>query len=103
MSYAKDDFAKDIKEILLICEEDLLAIANGEKREATKEQIEGTIIPEMNELLEKIRKDEIPPKGQRWILSEAYVTRGWNWDMWSKDMLNQKLPQLDNKYRRELD
>jgi len=102
MSYSICDFEKDIKEILSICQEDLHAISIGEKRQATKEQIEGTIIPEMNKLLELIKKDEIPLKNQRWILSTAYITRGWNWDIRICGLLAKRLAELDEKYRYEL-
>jgi hypothetical protein len=94
--YSIKDFKNDIQEILNICKEDLLAISRGEKRQATKEQIEKTIIPEMNDLLIKIETKKIPPKGERWLNSVAYITRGWNWDIWSEDRLNIKLPELDN-------
>ena len=103
MGYSVNNFKEDIQEILTICQEDLHAILNGKTRQATKEQIEKTIIPEMNKLLEMIEKNEIPEKKQRWILSAAYITRGWNWDIWSEDKLNHKLPELDNNYRYELD
>ena len=99
MSYSKYDFKKDIEEILAICQDELHDIANGKANQATKEQIEGTIIPEMNTLLEIIKKDDIPPKNQRWILSTAYITRGWNWDIQNCGILAKKLAQLDNKYR----
>ncbi|MFA5528797.1 MAG: hypothetical protein WC996_09330 [Peptostreptococcales bacterium] len=103
MSYSTKDFIDDIKEILAICKEELRDISKGKPNQATKEQIEGTIIPEMNNLLEMIQKNEMPPKDQRWILSAAYITRGWNWDIWSEDRLTTKLPQLDDKYRYELE
>ena len=102
MGYSVNDLKKDINEILTICKEDLNALLAGQARQATKEQIEGSIIPEMNKLLEMIEKNEIPAKSQRWIISAAYITRGWNWDIWSEDKLNHKLPELDNKYRYEL-
>ena len=104
MSYTTTDFKRDVKEILAICEEDLQAIAAGEHREATVEQIEGTIIPEMNQLLEIIERNEIPPRGQnkRWILSAAYITRSWNWDIWSEEKLVRKLPVLATNYMRNL-
>lgn len=103
MKYSLLDFKKDIKEILSICQEDLHALSIGQERQATKEQIEETIIPEMNSLIEMIKKNEIPRKNQRWILSTAYITRGWNWDIRNCGMLARKLAQLDNKYRYELD
>ena len=103
MSYTIKEFERDIKEILEICQEDLKAIEAGESRQATKEQIEETIIPEMHELLEIISKNELPKKNnERWIESSAMITRGWNWDIWSQDKLNLKLPVLDSNYRFEL-
>ena len=103
MKYSLSDFKKDIEEILSIRREDLLEISNGNLRQATSEQIVKTIIPEMKALLKMIEENNIPPKEQRWITSAAYITRGWNWDIWSNDKLNIKLPELDNKYRYELD
>ena len=103
MGYSIYDFKRDVNNILSICQEDLHALSIGQTRQATKEQIEETIIPEMNKLLKMVENNEIPIKSKRWTLSAAYITRGWNWDIWSKDKLNQKLPELDNKYRYELD
>lgn len=103
MRYSMLDLKNDINEILLICQEDLLDISMGKDKQATADQIEKTIIPEMEGLLKMIEEGKIPPKGQRWIISAAYITRGWNWDIWSNDKLNIKLPELDNKYRYELE
>ncbi|NLD48269.1 MAG: hypothetical protein GX660_13930 [Clostridiaceae bacterium] len=103
MRYTIADFTKDIEKILSICQEDLRDISMGKKKQATADQIEKTIIPEMNNLLKMIEKGEIPPKEQRWITSSAYITRGWNWDIWSKDKLNILLPELDDKYRYQLE
>lgn len=102
MSYTENDFKRDIEEILEICMDELYQISMGNTNQATKDQIEETIIPEMNSLLEMLEKHELPPKEKRWILSASYITRGWNWDIWSNDKLNLKLPLLDNKYRYEL-
>lgn len=103
MRYSMLDFKNDINEILSICQEDLLDISMGKDKQATADQIEKTIIPEMKGLLKMIEEGKIPPKEQRWIISAAYITRGWNWDIWSNDKLNIKLPELDNKYRYELE
>jgi len=103
MSYSLFNFKEDIKEILSVCQEDLDAISVGQKRQATKWQIQETIIPEMTKLLEMIDNGGIPPKNQRYILSAAYITRGWDWDIWSNDKLNYKLPTLDTNYRYNLD
>lgn len=103
MGYSLRDFKKDIEEILSICQEDLLDISMGKDKQASTDQIEKTIIPEMKGLLNMIEEGRIPPKEQRWISSAAYITRGWNWDIWSNDKLNIKLPELDNKYRYELE
>lgn len=84
-------------------QEELVEISNGIVKQATVEQIENTIIPEMRSLLKLVEENHIPPKDQRWITSAAYITRGWNWDIWSDDKLNIKLPKLDNKYRYELE
>lgn len=103
MGYSLLDFENDIKEILSICQEDLSDISMGKPKQATVDQIEKTIIPEMKGLLKVIAEGRIPPKEQRWITSASYITRGWNWDIWSDDKLNIKLPELDNKYRYELE
>jgi hypothetical protein len=102
MAYLLNDFKKDIEKILSVCKEDKDEILKGNKRQATIEQIEETIIPEMNQLLIMIESKKIPPKDKRWIESAAYITRGWNWDIRSEDKLNILLPELDNKYRYDL-
>ena len=102
MRYLLADFKNDIEEVLSICQEDLLDISMGKNKQATVDQIENTIIPEMKGLLKMIEEGKIPPKEQRWITSTAYITRGWNWDIWSNDKLMKKLAVLDNKYRYEL-
>ncbi len=94
MRYLLNDFKNDIEEILSICQEELLDISMGNNKQATVDQIEKTIIPEMKGLLKMIEEGIIPPKEQRWITSAAYITRGWNWDIWSNDKLNIKLPNL---------
>jgi hypothetical protein len=103
MSYSRIDFKNDVEKILSICQEDLQALSIGQGRQASKEQIEGTIIPEMSSFLEMIEKKEIPSKNQRWIISTAYITRGWNWDIQNCGELAIKLAQLDDKYRYELE
>ncbi len=103
MDYSRIDFKQDVEEVLSICQEDLKEIAKGNSRQATVEQIERTIIPEMRELLKMIEANILPPKGQRWLLSAANITRGWNWDIWSDDKLVKKIPVLNTKYRHELD
>jgi hypothetical protein len=103
MRYSLCDFKNDIEEILIICQEDLIDISMGKDKQATADQIEKTIIPEMKGLLKMIEEGGVPPKEKRWITSAAYITRGWNWDIWGNDKLNIKLPELDNKYRYELE
>ena len=103
MTYSVLDFKKDIEEILLICQDDLFDISIGKEKQATVDQIEKTIIPEMKYLLKIIEERKIPSKEKRWITSASYITRGWNWDIWSDDQLNIKLAELDNKYRYELE
>jgi len=102
MNYSLCDFENDIREIISLCNKDLFALSIGESRQATKEQIVETIIPEMNNLLEMIKNNDVPVENQRWILSTAYITRGWNWDIQNCGELAKKLAQLDNNYRYKL-
>lgn len=101
--YTVENFKKDILKVIELCENDLEKIETNQKTEATKEQIEAYIIPEMNDLLNKIKNDMLPPKDRRWILSTAYITRGWNWDINAKDELKDILGYLDNRYRYDLE
>lgn len=102
MGYSLSDFKRDVEEIISICQEDLGEIAKGNVRQATTEQIEEVILPEMHALMKMIEDNSLPSQKSRWLLSAAYITRGWNWNLWSNDKLNIKLPELDNKYRYEL-
>ena len=103
MDYCIEDMKKDINQILALCKMELNKISNGEYTEATKEQIENHIIPEMEQLIDVLRLDKIPPKGERWLLSVAYITRGWNWNINNCSELAGSLALLDNKYRYELE
>ncbi|MDR3210107.1 MAG: hypothetical protein LBT36_05745 [Oscillospiraceae bacterium] len=52
MRYSLRDFKSDVEEILNICDKELFGLSIGIKKQATKEQITGTIIPEMKQLPE---------------------------------------------------
>ena len=68
MDYSRIDFKQDVEEVLSICQEDLKEIAKGNSRQATIKQIEGTIIPEMRELLKMIEANTLPPKRSTMVI-----------------------------------
>lgn len=110
MNYTLENMEIEILDILKECEYILQLISEGKQITATVEQINSTIVPEMNLLIDKIKKDEIPKeKKDRWILSCAYITRGWNWDIRKNgtiDVFTKKLGQLicklDTNYKNSL-
>ena len=72
MDYTIEQFKHDIEEVIAVCHEEIEAINKGEQREATVMQIELYIIPEMEDLLNKIELGTLPePKkyGSRFLVS----------------------------------
>ncbi len=107
MKYTEYNLIKDILKILKQCDVILEARLNGICGEATVDQIKKTVIPEMNDLLYKIEKGTVPEKPEdRWIISCANITRGWNWDIRKNgniDAMSKKLGRmlcrLDQNYK----
>lgn len=80
------------------CEDTLDSIAHGEICEATADQINSVILPEMEELLKITSPKELPPPEERYLLSFAYAFRVWEWDMQNPTELYQNLTKLSHMY-----
>ncbi|MCL2137774.1 MAG: hypothetical protein FWH40_09740 [Coriobacteriia bacterium] len=102
MDYSIEEFRQDINEVITACHEEIEAINRGEQREATVRQIELYIIPEMEELLNKIELGTLPePKkfGSRYLIAVQEILKNWSWDINKDEKLINMLPILSDKYR----
>jgi 5,10-methylene-tetrahydrofolate dehydrogenase/methenyl tetrahydrofolate cyclohydrolase len=68
MGYFLSDFKRDVEEIINICQEDLDEIAKGNVRQATTEQIEKVILPEMHALMKMIEDGSLPPQKKQVVI-----------------------------------
>ncbi|MCL2136991.1 MAG: hypothetical protein FWH40_05670 [Coriobacteriia bacterium] len=100
MDYTIEDFKRDIEEVLVACQEEIQAIQSGEKRDATVWQIEEYIIPEMEDLLEKIKTGSLPEKKSRYISAAQQIMKNWSWDIRSDEKLTDLIGWLDTNYHR---
>jgi len=78
--YTADDFRQDIQEVIEACFEESDAIMSGEDREATIDQIEGFIVPDVEFLLESLKAGIFPDTGNRHIMSAQISGENWGWD-----------------------
>ena len=103
MGYSKNDFRNDLMDCIKIVERELSLRRSGVSGESTSRQLQEVILPELNELVDKIDKDEeLPPKEKRFLISFAYAFKDWGWNMQQPTDLYVKLTLLDNEYRRIL-
>lgn len=81
-----------------ISKDDLRRRKNDAPGESTIEQLEETIIPEMEKLL-KMDYDNLPPAKDRYLVSFAYAFRVWEWSMVNTTRLFDLLVELNREYK----
>ncbi|MBC8597159.1 hypothetical protein [Qingrenia yutianensis] len=91
-------FKKKVDIALRISKDDLRRRKNDAPGESTIEQLEETIIPEMEKLL-KMDYDNLPPAKDRYLVSFAYAFRVWEWSMVNTTRLFDLLVELNREYK----
>lgn len=83
---------------LELCEEEKAA---GYPGEATKDQVEGCVIPDLLSFRQKVVDGDVFPKDpvDRWLVSFANAFKAWNWNMNDPTKLYIALARLHNAYR----
>ncbi len=95
---------EEFKELILKCKKlcciELIKIKKDISVEATMQQIETVIIPEMDKLIELIDRNMLPPQNERYLDSFANAFTVWGWNMQNPSELFIILTELNNKYKR---
>ena len=91
-------FKKKVDIALRISKDDLRRRKNDAPGESTIEQLEETIIPEMEKLL-KMDYDNLSPAKDRYLLSFAYAFRVREWSMMNNTRLFDLLVELNREYK----
>lgn len=94
-----ENFKNKIIKAITICNIELTNRRNNIQGESTKEQLEKVIIPELNQLLEVINAQILPPKEQRFLNSFANAFSVWGWNMQNPTKLFVLLTELNNEYK----
>ncbi|MEN6312660.1 MAG: hypothetical protein ABFD25_00270 [Clostridiaceae bacterium] len=100
MGYDIMSFRNNIGICISLCEQELQNRKKGIKGESSIEQIEDTILPELNQLLKKIDYGQLPPKPERYLLSFANAFKVWGWNMQQPTELFVQLVKLDDAYKK---
>ena len=103
MDYNNDNFVCDLSNCLKLAEAELQDRRNGKQGESTIEQLESYVIPDLSNLLNKIKnKEKLPPNTQqdRYLASFGYAFKEWGWDMKNPSALYLQLLKIHENYRK---
>ena len=92
-------FKEKVNLALRISKDELWRRKNDIPGESTIEQLEETIIPEMEKFL-KMDYDNLPPAKDRYLVSFAYAFRVWEWSMKNASTLYLLIVKLHEDYRK---
>lgn len=80
--------------------QELSRLNDGEIIEATREELEGTIIPELARLIDEINNNSFPTRRtNRFLVSFSYAFRVWGWNIEHPTELFIDLCQLNKLYK----
>lgn len=94
-----DRFQEKIKEAIDMCKIELQRRKEGIFGESTEEQLEGTILPELYNLLTLVKSEEVLNKQDRYLNSFANAFIVWGWDMQTPTELFVLLSEINNDYK----
>lgn len=93
------EFKKEIIKCVELCEAELNNRLNGIEGESSIDQIENMILPELNQLIIKIDRGQLPPLSERYLLSFANAFKVWGWNMQYPTKLFSQLLKLNDIYK----
>jgi len=97
---SKRVFRQKVSDCINLCNQELINRKKGREGESSIEQIEGTILPELTQLINILDKNELPPiANERYLESFAYAFKIWGWDMQQPTELFIQLNNLNNEYK----
>lgn len=92
-------FKEKIIKTINLCNEELENRKKGVDGESTVEQLEDVILPELNELLERVNNHQYPAKAYRYLLSFANAFKVWGWNMQEPTEIFELFADLNNEYK----
>ena len=92
-------FQEDIEYCIKQCKFEINNRKKGIKGESSLIQLEQFILPELNQLIEKIETNNLPPKSERYLISFANAFTVWGWNMKKPTELFLQLTKLNNDYQ----
>lgn len=91
-----------LKKHILVCieeaEKELKRRKNGELGDGTEEEIRDVIIPELNEILLLLEKNQLPEQNKRYLNSFACAFTVWGWDIRTPSKLFSLLRDINDMY-----
>lgn len=94
-----DRFQEKIEKTIEICKIELQRRKEGIFGESTEKQLEGTILPELYNLLTFVKNEEVLDKQDRYLNSFANAFTVWGWNMQTPTELFVLLAELNNDYK----
>lgn len=92
-------FKEKVIRTLNICNNELANRKKGMEGESTIEQLEEVILPELEDLLDRVNNHRYPAKAYRYLLSFANAFKVWGWNMQEPTELFELLADLNNEYK----
>ena len=99
MGYSVEQFKQDILECIEFSGKELTNRKKGITGESTIDQIENTILPDLNDILKRINNNDLPSLRDRYLMSFAYAFKVWGWNMQNPTELYVKLSRLNENYK----
>ncbi len=100
MNYRSTVLCKKIIKAINLCNEELANRKKGIEGESTIEQLEEVILPELEELLDRVNNHRYPAEIYRYILSFANAFKVWGWNMQEPTEIFELLADLNNEYKK---
>jgi len=93
-----DEFHLILDEAIAECLREIKLRKVGVSGEATLLQLKSVVLPELKNL-RKMKREEFPPKKDRWLTSFGEAFFEWGWDMHNPTRLYLLLLKLDKAYK----
>jgi hypothetical protein len=90
------ELAKLLQECISECNDELQRTKNSIHDEIYRGQIQQVVLPELHQIIEYIKNNQLASKGNKYLLSFGYALKVWNWDMWKPMRLYLQLLAIHN-------
>lgn len=94
-----DNFKNKVLKAIDLCNAELVDRKSGIEGESTIEQLEKVIIPELEQILDMIDKQQLPPKEKRYLNGFANAFTVWGWNMQNPTEIFVLITELNDMYK----